>query len=153
MKIERPMRWTGLKELRARAPKEIMVVTKETIVAKGSRMVVSLDMVVSIRSLREHSTTGNTSLARLYKTFRTMTSIEHTEQALPENEYFCVSLKVKQRYINPLVVVECPQSGYIETTSTTGKAVRLSEVSSKARTIIEDFKSYSDTAYGCVKLL
>ena len=64
MKIERPMRWTGLKELRARAPKEIMVVTKETIVAKGSRMVVSfcdavvsLDMVVSIRSLREHSTT------------------------------------------------------------------------------------------------
>ena len=102
--------------------------------------------VVSIRSLREHSTTGNTSLARLYKTFRTMTSIEHTEQALPDSEYFCISLKVKQRYINPLTVVECPQSGCIETT-------RLSEVSSKARRIIDDFKTYSDTAYGCVKLL
>ena len=69
--MERPMRWTGLKELRARAPKEMMVVMKETIVAKGSRMVVSIHplrghsttgeadgVVVSIRSLREHSTTG-----------------------------------------------------------------------------------------------
>ncbi len=75
-------------------------------------------------------------LSRYYRTFRSMTSIEHTEQALPESDYFCVSLKVKQRYINPLVGDK-----------------RLSEVSSKARTIIEDFKSYSDTAYGCVKLL
>ena len=88
--------------------------------------------------------------SRLYKTFRAMTSIEHTDQPLPESDYFCVSLKVKQRYINPLTVVECPQTGCIETT---GKAVRLSEVSSKARTIIDDFKSYSDTTYGCAKLL
>ena len=44
-------------------------------------------------------------LFRLYKTFRQMSEIEHTETALPENEYFCVNLKVKQRYINPLVVV------------------------------------------------
>ena len=94
--------------------------------------------------------TRNDGLAKYYRTFRNMTSIEHTEQALPESDYFCVNLKVKQRYINPLTVVECPQSGGIETT---GKAVRLSEVSSKARTIIEDFKSYSDTAYGCAKLL
>ena len=78
----------------------------------------------------------NDELAKYYRTFRSMTSIEHTDQALPESDYFCVSLKVKQRYINPLVGDK-----------------RLSEVSSKARTIIEDFKSYSDTAYGCVKLL
>ena len=75
-------------------------------------------------------------LSSLYKTFRNMTAIEHTEQALPDNEYFCVNLKVKQRYINPLV---------------NGK--RLSEVSEKALRIIEDFKAYSDTAYGCVKLV
>ena len=55
---------------------------------------------------------------------------------LPENEYFCVNLKVKQRYINPLVGNK-----------------RLSEVSEKARNIIKDFKSYQDTPYGCVKLL
>ena len=74
--------------------------------------------------------------SRMYKTFRTMTSIEHTEVALDEKEYFCVNLKVKQRYINPLV------NGH-----------RLSDISEKARLIIDDFKSYSDTAYGCVKLV
>ncbi len=93
--------------------------------------------VVSIRS-SAHSTTGQ--LARLYKTFRSMTSIEHTDMPLDENEYFCVNLKVKQRYINPLV--------RIETT-----ARRLSDVSEKALRIIDDFKTYSDTAYGCVKLV
>ena len=132
---------------------DFMTLSEKEVMEKLDSVVESSSAVVSIRSLREHSTTVSSGLARMYKTFRAMTSIEHTEQALPENEYFCVSLKVKQRYINPLVVVECPQSGCIETTSTTGKAVRLSEVSSKARTIIEDFKSYSDTAYGCVKLL
>ena len=85
-------------------------------------------------------------LSRLYKTFRTMTSIEHTDAPLDEQEYFCVNLKVKQRYINPLVVSIRP-SGYSTTAS------RLSEVSEKARRIIEDFKTYSDTPYGCVKLV
>ena len=129
---------------------DFMTLSEKEVMEKLDSVVESSSAVVSIRSLREHSTTVSSGLARMYKTFRAMSSIEHTEQALPENEYFCVSLKVKQRYINPLVVVECPQSGCIETT---GKAVRLSEVSSKARTIIDDFKSYSDTTYGCAKLL
>ncbi len=89
-------------------------------------------------------------LSRYYRTFRTMTKIEHTKEALPESEYFCVNLQVKQRYINPLVVVECPRSGCIETTV---KSKRLSYVSEKARRIIDDFKTFSDTAYGCVKLV
>jgi hypothetical protein len=72
----------------------------------------------------------------MYKTFRTMTKIEHTNQPLPEDQYFCVKLKVKQRYINPLVGDK-----------------RLSDISEKARRIIEDFKTFSDTPYGCVKLL
>ena len=88
---------------------------------------------------------------RYYKTFRTMTKIEHTNEALPENEYFCVNLKVKQRYINPLVVAQ--NSAVVSTDSTNVKSVRLSDISEKARRIIEDFKSYSDTPYGCVKLL
>ncbi len=75
-------------------------------------------------------------LSRYYRTFRTMTKIEHTKEALPESEYFCVNLKVKQRYINPLVGEK-----------------RLSDVSEKARRIIDDFKTFSDTAYGCVKLI
>lgn len=97
----------------------------------------------------------NDELTRYYRTFRTMTKIEHTEEPLPESEYFCVNLKVKQRYINPLVIrpgtaeVSIHPSDY----STTAKAIRLSEVSEKARRIIEDFKTFSDTPYGCVKLI
>ena len=97
-----------------------------------------------------------TILARMYKTFRTMTNIEHTNQPLPEDQYFCVNLKVKQRYINPLVVV-APNSTVVSIRpsdySTTVKAMRLSEVSKKAHRIIKDFKAYSDTPYGCVKLI
>ena len=81
-------------------------------------------------------------LARLYKTFRTMTKIEHTENALPEEEYFSISLNVKQRYINPLVNM-----------GQQGGVARLSQVSTFAKKIIEDFKIYSDTKYGCVKLI
>ena len=95
--------------------------------------------------------TSRDILSRYYHTFRTMTKIEHTNEALPENEYFCVNLKVKQRYINPLVVAQ--NSAVVSTDSTNVKSVRLSDISEKARRIIEDFKSYSDTPYGCVKLI
>ena len=83
-----------------------------------------------------------------------MTKIEHTKEPLPENEYFCVNLKVKQRYINPLVIT--PGSAVISTSSTTVstvKAVRLFDISDKAHRIIEDFKAYNDSPYGCVKLV
>ena len=91
----------------------------------------------------KQSTCSTNTLYRYYHTFRTMTSIEHTDHALPEDEYFCVNLKVKQRYINPLVV----------STSSTTASQRLYDISKKARRIIDDFKSYQDTAYGCVKLV
>lgn len=80
------------------------------------------------------------NFSRLYKTFRTMTKVEHTQTALNDNEYFCVSLKVKQRYINPLVKTD------------EGTTCRLSEVSPLANKIINDFLTYQDTPYGCVKL-
>ncbi len=100
------------------------------------------------------------SPSRMYKTFRTMTSIEHTNEPLDEKEYFCISLKVKQRYINPLVSLSGLTRQSSQTQSVADSRIksgndncRLSDISSKARRIIEDFKSYSDTAYGCVKLL
>jgi hypothetical protein len=80
---------------------------------------------------------------RRYLTFRTMTHIEHTDH--PLDDCFCVSLKVKQRYINPLVVTGNKNSGLYE-------ARRLNSVSPYAARIISDFLSYSDTPYGCVKL-
>ncbi len=79
---------------------------------------------------------------RLYRTFRKMTKIEHTNFPLPEKEYFCVNLKVKQRYINPLV--KCSDGN---------RGRRLYDISSSARKIIDDFKTFTDTPYGCVKLL
>ena len=101
-------------------------------------------------------------LCRLYKTFRQMTKIEHTELALPEDQYFCVNLKVKQRFINPLVISTgsitagdtlCTAGGTGTPADCTTKGVRLSQVSQKSAKIIEDFKKFSDTPYGCVKLI
>ena len=97
---------------------DFMTLSEKEIMAKLDRMTNNQDL-----------------LCKYYRTFRSMTKIEHTTEALGE-DYFSVNLKVKLRYINPLVA---------------GK--RLSEVSEKARRIIEDFKSYSDTPYGCAKLV
>lgn len=82
-------------------------------------------------------------LATMYNTFRKMTKVEHTNQKLPEDEYFCVSLKVKQRYINPLVKVG----------TNSQQAKRLSEVSDFTNKLIKDFLEYEDTKFGCVKFI
>lgn len=81
--------------------------------------------------------------ATMYNTFRKMTKVEHTSQKLPEDKYFCVSLKVKQRYINPLVKVG----------TNSQQAKRLSEVSDFANKLIKDFLEYEDTKFGCVRLI
>ena len=83
-------------------------------------------------------TSSASALAKLYKTFRSMTKIEHTDKPLAD--HFCISLNVKQRYIDPLV-------------GTASKARRLSSLSPQARRIIDDFLSYKDSLYGCVKLV
>lgn len=92
--------------------------------------------------LADPETASKKKLLRLYKTFRTMTSIEHTDHPLPEEDYFCIKLKVKQRYINPLV---CGKDG--------DRPRRLSEISEKGKTIIQEFLDYNDTEFGCVKLV
>ena len=92
-------------------------------------------------------------LSRLYNTFRTMTSIEHTDHALPPEEYFSVSLNVKQRYIDPLIAVGTQNGAGSLRLSKGPTSTRLSEISPFTRKIIEDFKSYHDTPFGCVKLV
>ena len=103
----------------------------------------------------EASLTGEDRLSKYYRTFRSMTKIEHTAEALGE-DYFCVNLKVKLRYINPLVLdprVKPEGDKAMSLSGLTGQSVRLSDISEKGRRIIEDFKSYSDTPYGCAKLV
>lgn len=97
-----------------------------------------LDTLNREGSLDCQATSSASALARLYKTFRSMTKIEHTDKPLAD--HFCISLNVKQRYIDPLV-------------GTASKARRLSSLSPQARRIIDDFLSYKDSLYGCVKLV
>ena len=73
-----------------------------------------------------------------WRTFRTMTRIEHTEDALPD--HFCVSLDVKMRYIDPLVIGDGESAA---------GARRLTSVSKKSAGLVEDFLSWRDTKYGC----
>ena len=73
-----------------------------------------------------------------WRTFRTMTRIEHTDDALPD--HFCVSLDVKMRYIDPLVIGDDVNAG---------NARRLTSVSKKSAALVEDFLSWRDTKYGC----
>lgn len=96
-------------------------------------------------------------LFRLYKTFRTMTKIEHTDKPLFADEYYNISLKVKQRYINPLVKINANSkpdcnSEIQSQEKMQASAVRLSQISTKAKKIIDDFIEYKDTEFGCVKL-
>lgn len=95
-----------------------------------AQIIEKLDKMKTEKDLQE--------LKILYKTFRTMKQIKHTDQPL-ENHY-CVSLKVKQRYINPLVKTE------------NGDVKRIAEISETAGLIVRDFLSFNDTAYGCVPL-
>jgi HD superfamily phosphohydrolase len=80
---------------------------------------------------------------RLFNTFLSMKEILHVEnlEDLPEpaENYFIVDIKVKQRYINPLV--KTPEG-----------TKRIYNVNPLAKKIIDDFISYKDTKYGCVKL-
>lgn len=75
--------------------------------------------------------------AQLYRTYRTMEHIEHVDAPLADA--FNISMKVKQRYINPLVQPEDAP-----------KAVRIASVSDKAALYVNDFLTYEDTLYGAV---
>ena len=81
---------------------------------------------------------------RLFNTFTSMKEVLHVEKLedLPEpaENYFIVDIKVKQRYINPLV-------------KTTSGAKRISEVNLETSKIIKDFLSFQDTKYGAVRLI
>jgi hypothetical protein len=88
--------------------------------------------------------------ARLYRTFRTMTFIQHTQEPLPG--CYCVSLDVKKRYIDPLVRVPQLLRGGTSV-CTDQNAARASVVSTLAGEKVKEFLSFNDTKYGCVKLV
>ena len=84
------------------------------------------------------ATSPQEEFVKRWRTFRTMTHIEHTDEATAN--CFCVSLDVKLRYIDPLVIY-----------GDAGGARRLTSVSKKSAALIEDFLSWRDTKYGCAE--
>lgn len=81
---------------------------------------------------------GSPEFRSLYTTFRSMTQVIHSQSELAG--HFCVNLRVKQRYINPLVQLA------------DGSCRRLSELSPAGAKIISDFLSWKDSPWGAVKL-
>lgn len=119
---------------------ELDVLQKEDFMTLSeSKIIEKIESFISKKTL----SIEEQKFATMYNTFRKMTKVEHTSQKLPEDKYFCVSLKVKQRYINPLVKVGANSQ----------QAKRLSEVSDFANKLIKDFLEYEDTKFGCVKLI
>lgn len=77
----------------------------------------------------------------LYSTFRSMKKIIHSNK--PVDNAYNVSLDVKQRYIDPLVLVD----------EKSGKTERISKINKTAADAIKDFFAYKDTKYGSVKYI
>ena len=99
--------------------------------------------------------------SKLFTGFSTMKSILHTQS--PVENAFCVNLKVKMRYINPLVQVKCAAEPTASATSKkeTSPALhplnsthtyRISQISKHANSLIQDFLAWSDTPFGCLEL-
>ena len=82
-----------------------------------------------------------TEFAKLFRTFRGMKKIIRSD--IPLDGTYSLSLKVKQRYVDPLV----------QTEKTGGNAKRISSICPEAKKYIEDFLSYNDSKFGCVEFL
>lgn len=84
------------------------------------------------------------NLCVLYRTYRSFTKISRSK--VPLENHYCVNLKVKKRYINPLVVTEDKKNGDLYT------AARVTALSEKTKTQIETFLSFDEKCFGCVEL-
>ena len=77
--------------------------------------------------------------ARLFRTFRTMERVEHTDSPLPDA--YCVSLRVKRRYVDPLVASPAGT-----------RSQRISTLDTRAASCIAELLAYEDSPWGCVSL-
>ena len=128
-----------LSQIMSKAVEQNFLQEEDFMTLSESKIIEKIESFISKKTL----SLEEQKFATMYNTFRKMTKVDHTNQKLPEDEYFCVSLKVKQRYINPLVKVG----------TNSQQAKRLSEVSDFANKLIKDFLEYEDTKFGCVKFI
>ena len=138
--------------------KDFMTLSEKQVIQKIENWISTNTFALNFEN--EHSKSDisdnlSTRFANYYLTFKNMKKIYHSEQKLPENQYYSVSLKVKQRFINPLVKIpECSFSSQknLPPSKSFSKTVRLSEISKLSSKLIKDFKNFSDTTFGSVKL-
>lgn len=74
--------------------------------------------------------------AKLFRTFRSMTSVIRSQT--PLDGCYCISFDVKKRYVDPLV-------------RTVSGTQRISHINADAAKCIADFLAFKDSPYGCVK--
>ena len=138
--------------------KDFMTLSEKQVIQKIENWISTNKFALNFEN--EHSKSDisdnlSTRFANYYLTFKNMKKIYHSEKKLPENQYYSVSLKVKQRFINPLVKIpECSFSSQknLPPSKSFSKTVRLSEISKLSSKLIKDFKNFSDTTFGSVKL-
>lgn len=80
----------------------------------------------------------NEKIRKAYEVFANSTKVERSEVEVKDK--YCISLKAKKRYTNPLVKDEI------------GKLGRISDISKKGKMIIEDIKKYKDSKYAYLNI-
>lgn len=113
------------------------------------QIIENLDLVVKTLPLVkvQEAKTKETTIEKLciyYRTFKNFKTIIRSNE--PLDDYYCVNLDVKKRYINPLVITKDKDTQKVF-------AKRITEVLPEAKKLIEYFLSYKDAEYACVKLI
>lgn len=80
----------------------------------------------------------NEKIRKAFEVFANTTKVERSEVEVKDK--YCISLKAKKRYTNPLVKDE------------TGKLGRISDISKKGKMIIEDIKKFKDSKYAYLNI-
>lgn len=72
------------------------------------------------------------NITKIFEEFQNTTKIGRSEK--PVKDKYCISIKTKKRYTNPLVLIN-------------GRSVRIEQASERGKKVIEDIKKYKDTEY------
>lgn len=77
------------------------------------------------------------NISKAFEIFANSKEIERSETEIKDK--YCISVKAKKRYTNPLVQIN-------------GNAIRIDIASEKGKRIIEDIKNYKDSKYACLDI-
>ena len=80
---------------------------------------------------------SNKKISKAFEIFSNSEEIERSETEVKDK--YCISVKTKKRYTNPLVQIN-------------GTAIRIDIASEKGKRIIEDIKNYKDSKFACLDI-